>query len=342
MLQTSQSTLQPEFIHATDSLWRHTPTPWTADYNLLGLPLTVETNAPALAEQAAIAFMSTDVSEEPNTPQSATPIRLRLLLHDVEEILPGNLAPLMRAQDHYFLLCLGQSLGFADRCAGFAVACITPALLAQPEILRTCFVECLAMYLACGRGRAPLHAAGLMWAHKGVLLTGQDGAGKSTLTYACLRAGFRLLSEDMAYAPELQADEPLTLWGDARLLHLLPDALRFFPELEDAPRIQQMNGESKLRVHVGRRWPDAPLTRMSVVGVCSLGRSGGTETCLRAADRQAVRRALTHFKGDPPLDADVQRRAADRLLTARLAHLEVGTDLDRAVAVLQRWIEQCC
>jgi hypothetical protein len=326
-----------EFLPASDPLWRNTPMPWTAQYSLLGIPLTVETNAPLLAAQAAASF---GYSRSPDASANVATLRLRLLLHDVAEMLPVAPVPLMRAQDHYFLLSIGQSLGFADRRTGFAVAYITPALLAHPETVRTCFVECLATYLACGQGRAPLHAAGLTWADRGVLLTGQDGAGKSTLAYACLRAGFQLLAEDIVYAPRPQAQQDLTVWGDARFLHLLPEALRFFPELSSAPCIQQMNGESKLKVCVGELRTDAILTQMPVWGVCWLTRSGTADSRLVSAEPVAVRRALTHFKGDPPLDTDLQQTAADYLLARPLVNLEVGTDLDQAVAVLKHWIEQ--
>src|SRR5262249_44119618 len=122
--------------------------------------------------------------------------------------------------------------------------------------------------------------------------------------------------------------------------HLLPDTLRFFPELKSAPCVQQMSGETKLRVRTGDLRPDAPLTQMSVWGICSLGRSGDTVTRLLQADPGCVRHTLTHFKGDPPLNAAAQQTAAERLLGGELAHLEVGSDLDHAVVVLKRWMER--
>jgi len=326
------------FMPASDPLWRNVPLPVRSHYSPLGVSLMLETNAPLLAERAAEVFGHWRC---PDNAADLDGVCLRLLLHDVAEILPSGPPPtLMRAQELYFLLSVGQSLGFADRRAGFAVAYITPALMAHAETIRGCFVECLGNYLICGRLRMPLHAVGLKWAGRGVLLTGRDGAGKSTLAYACVRAGFQLLAEDIVYVPEAQEPGDVTIWGDSRYLHLLPDALRFFPELHSAPSVQQGLSETKLRVRAVDLRPDAPLTQMAVWGVCSLGRSRDAETRLLAADPAGLRHTLTHFKGDPPLDTAAQRAAAERLLGGELAHLEVGSDLDQAVAVLKRWLER--
>jgi hypothetical protein len=326
------------FLPASDTLYRHTPLPLRSAFSPLGVPLVVETNAPMLAERAQEVFGHWNCTDVDAGPEG---IRLRLLLHDVPESLPDRIpSPLMRAQEGYFLLSLGQSLGFADREAGLAVAYITPALMAQPDLVNSCFVECLGLYLVCGCRRVPLHAAGVQWVGRGVLITGQDGAGKSTLAYACLRAGFRLLAEDIVFAPEPQLRPDPTVWGEARHLHLLADAIRLFPELRDAPFVQRMNGEVKLCVQVRDLDCRAPITRMPVQGICSVGRAAGAEARLLPADPEHLRHALTHFKGDPPLNSFDQRIAAERLLACRTAHLEVGSDLDHAVALLKRWIEQ--
>jgi hypothetical protein len=326
------------FLPATDTLYRHTPLVLRSMFSPLGVPLVVETNAPLLAERAQEVFGHWNCTD---ADASAAGICLRLILHDVPESLPHTIpAPLMRAQEGYFLLSLGQSQGFADRGAGLAVAFVTPALMAQPDLVNSCFVECPGLYLACGRRRAPLHAAGVEWAGQGVLLTGRDGAGKSTLAYACLRAGFQLLAEDIVYAPEAQRCHTPTVWGDARHLHLLPDTIRFFPELRDAPFVQQLNGEVKLRVRVRDLDARVPITRMSVQGICSVGRAAGSGARLLAGDPELLRNALTHFKGDPPLDVVVQRAASERLLACRTAHLEVGSDLVQAVTLLKSWIEE--
>jgi len=262
------------------------------------------------------------------------------MVHDASETLtPGPPRPLMRVQGDYFLLSIGHSLGLADRRAGFAFAYITPALMAFPDVVNSCFVESLGIHLACGRQRVPLHAAAVRWAQRGVLLTGRDGAGKSTLACACLLGGFQLLAEDMVYAPQTQVHEDPTVWGDSRSLHLLQDALKFFPQLSSLPIVRQMSGESKLRLRTSDVCSGQALTQMPIWGICLIARGAGTLTRLVPADPAEVARSLTYFKGDPPVDKRNQLLAADRLLQGKTVRIECGSDLTQAVAVLKRWIE---
>lgn len=329
----------------------------TARYAVLGVPLEFATNAPALAALAEDAFGEWGA---PGPQTALDGVRLELSLHDAPESFSegGRPAPLFWARDGYFRLTIGQSRGFADRAAGFAAGFVTPALLADPLFVQVAFIESLGHYLVSRYRPATLHAAGLVHGDRCVLLTGSNGAGKSTLAYACLRAGFRLLAEDVVFAASpsverealrlspqpsaLSPQPPLEVWGSPWRMHLLPDALRFFPELAGAECVPLLNGEAKLRIRVRTVRPDAAVTHAPVWGVLSLSRAAGPESCLLPADSARVRRALTHFKGDPPLDLVALHAAADRLLAGRAAHLEVGSDLDGAVERVRRWVETPC
>src|SRR5579862_4495266 len=198
-----------DYLPAPDPLWHKSPMPLIARYDVYGVPMTVATNAPALADLAQEVFGHWG---SPPEIAGAMDLSLRIFLHDVAERHGCDRPPpLMRAQEGYLWISLGSNFGFADRPAGFATAFVTPALLAEPELLQSCFLECLGVYLACGQRRGTLHAAGILSGDRGVLLTGPDGAGKSTLAYACVRAGFRLLAEDkVAVEPEHERSEEHT------------------------------------------------------------------------------------------------------------------------------------
>jgi hypothetical protein len=324
------------FLPAPDALWRRAPTPHAARYHLLGVPLEFAANAPALLEMADEVFGE---RAAPDTPDAAKRKQLRVFLHDAPETwLPESRPPfLTRMQGPYFLVAAGSSLGFADHAAGFAAAFLTPGLVADRLTAQVCFVECLGMYLVSRERPVALHAAGVVHQGRCVLLTGPDGAGKSTLAYACLRAGCGLLAEDIVFAAE--PDAVREVFGNARHLHLLPDAVRLFPELAAAPRVRQLNGETKLRISVHAVRAGAAVGRAPIGGVCSVSRASNGATCLRPADPAHIRHALTDFKGDPPLDREAIARAADQLLTGRMASLEVGKDLGEAVETLRNWIE---
>jgi len=330
-----QETAGLAFLPAADQLWRQTPTPLTARYQPLGVPLAFATNAPVLAEMAADSFGAW------GAPDSQAPaLRLNFFLHTASETLDRATrpAPVFRAQDDYFMLSVGGSLGMADRAAGFGMAFITPALLADPLFVQEGFLECLAYFLVTRRRRAVLHAAGLVDRGRGVLLTGASGAGKSTLAFACLRSGFQLLAEDVIYLDE--GTRPLQAWGAPWRLHLLPDGERFFPELAAAPLVTQLNGEIKRRVEVNQLWPGAAVPTASVTGVLLLQRAPGTASALAAVNPALLRRTLIGFQDQMGADyLAAMHAAADRLLAGRAATLAVGSDLEAAVALIRAWMD---
>jgi hypothetical protein len=250
------------------------------------------------------------------------------------------MAPLARMQEDYLVLSTAGSLGFADRTAGFASAFLTPEMAANGQRAQTYFLECLALFLACRERPVTLHAAAVALRGRCVLLTGISGAGKSTLAYACHRAGFQVLAEDVVFAPEPRPETAsiLEIHGHAPYLHLLPNTVRFFPELITLTGVRQFNGETKLRVKLsGDR---AAAGRQTVWGVCSLSRTGGPGTALLPADPNYLRRALTNFEGEPPVNAAAMQRAADLLAQGRTAHLISGSAPGEAAEVLRRWMEE--
>lgn len=322
------------YAPAPDQLWRNVPTPLIARYNVLGIPLEVTSNAPALAEMAADSFGGWG---EPTTDRDA--LRLQLFLHRAPDAAVTGLrpAPVFRAQGDYFVLAVGGSLGFADRAAGYACAYLTPTLLDDRLFAQVGFVECLGLYLTTRYRRATLHAAGLVEDGRCVLLTGHNGAGKSTLAYAAVRAGMQLLAEDVVYLETHH--QPLQAWGNPWHLHLLPDAVRFFPELAALTPVAQLNGEIKLRIRAAAIHAQAPVTQAVVAGVLLVGRGASRDSRLLPADPAQVRRALTQFDQDMgPEDQAAMLDAADRLIAGRLAHLEVGSDLAVAVELVRSWL----
>ncbi|MBK7199692.1 hypothetical protein [Candidatus Amarolinea dominans] len=323
------------FAPATDQLWRQTPTPFVARYQPLGVPLEFATNASVLAEMAADSFGPW------GTPAPHAPaLRLNFFLHTAPAApdAPGRPTPVFRAQDDYFMLSVGSSLGLADRARGFGMAFITPDLLADRLFVQEGFLECLGLFLTTRHRRAVLHAAGLIHNGRAVLLTGHSGAGKSTLAFACLRAGFQLLAEDVIYLDETSS--PLQAWGAPWRLHLLPDGERFFPELAAWPLVTQLNGETKRRVEVNQQWPGAAVPLAPVMGVIALARAPGVASAWQAVDPAALRNSLIGFGDQMGADSLTAMHAAtDRLLAGRVATLAVGSDLAAAVALIREWMD---
>jgi hypothetical protein len=131
--------------------------------------------------------------------------------------------------EHLTLTCGSGSLT-VDHAHRASTVRVPESLAANEDALR-CMVEG-ALWSVLIRAGA-LHAihSGLVVSPggRGVLLRGESGAGKSTLTYACMLAGFSVASDDWVYAV---ADQPAgLLYGYPWRLFLMPDTVRFFPEL---------------------------------------------------------------------------------------------------------------
>src|ERR1700728_905562 len=66
------------------------------------------------------------------------------------------------------------------------------------------------------QGLAPLHAACVGWRGRGLLIAGDTGAGKSTLTLHCMLNGFDFVSEDSVFVHP----ETLRATGVGNFLHV--------------------------------------------------------------------------------------------------------------------------
>src|SRR5438874_890036 len=86
------------YLPAPDLLWRQTPGPLGACYNVLGVPLAFTTNAPAIAELAEEVFGDWG---PPERPQAFPPVHLRVFLHETTGQVKQGVTPelLCRAQE---------------------------------------------------------------------------------------------------------------------------------------------------------------------------------------------------------------------------------------------------
>ena len=94
-------------------------------------------------------------------------------------------------------------------------------------------------------GNVPLHAACVLHRGSAILIGARSGAGKSTLAAALAKRGLAFISDDWAY---LNGDRGLRVFSSAVKLKLLPDAARFFPELQSSPISPSQNGEQSFQV----------------------------------------------------------------------------------------------
>lgn len=319
-----------------DPLGRDAPIRHEATFPLLGVPLTVGSNSAEVIAAAERSFGRwRDLPPEVIAP--GPPLHLRLLLHHSQGRAPY--APrqpfVQRLHWPYYLTSCGEGVATANMLAGEAVGFLTPEMLADDLHMRYNLLECLSLVLVMYRDRWPVHAAAVVRDGRALLLVGQSTAGKSTLSYACLRAGWQLLAEDAVYV-SLESETGLCAWGVPWRIHLLPDAPRHFPELAAIEPQIQANGKRKLGIEVGSLGPDRFRTYVGDVRVCLLSRHAGPDTSAEQIAREEAIAALTEGL---ETGFDLSQRAlpvAEALVARHPWRITVGSSLEQAVEVLER------
>jgi hypothetical protein len=99
-------------------------------------------------------------------------------------------------------------------------------------------------------GVAPLHCACLDRSGSGLLVAGDSGSGKSTLTTALAKRGWAVVSDDWTYVSYRPGK--LIAHGMYAPIKLLPDSIRYFPELRRNTPKKTLNGEVAYEVNAGK------------------------------------------------------------------------------------------
>jgi hypothetical protein len=152
-----------------------------------------------------------------------------------------------------------------------ALLALSPPLLHFPYHTRYEFIEFTVFTLAARtQGLVSLHAACVGRGGRGILLMGESGAGKSTVTLQCLLRGFEILAEDSVFI----APRKLLATGVANFLHVRSDSLRWLELPRDAaairksPVIRRRSGVKKFEVDLRRggfRLAPGPLKIAAIV-----------------------------------------------------------------------------
>jgi hypothetical protein len=105
--------------------------------------------------------------------------------------------PNFRSQGHLLSIVADRdNFALLDLQTGFAFGWATEATAQNQEYFRQCLLDVMIYPLLEIRHLITLHAACVMYKGKGVLLAGNSGAGKSSLSYACSRRGWTFVSDD--------------------------------------------------------------------------------------------------------------------------------------------------
>jgi hypothetical protein len=295
----------------------------------LGYPLVMETNSHDVLQAAEEAWGASERMFYRD------PVRVCLGVSEGRSESPAA-PPVIRAREHLMsIVSDAENLMQCDFERGFAFGWVTQSTAADHPWLRYHFLSAGGSGLAQQRAFAPLHGALVMRQGSGIMFCGDSCAGKSTLAYACARAGWTYLSDDGTFLVRDREDRYAV--GEPYSIRFRTDAPELFPELADRLPTVRPNGKSAIEVRT--RDLGISTARGCVVDhVVFLERENRGPA---SVDHYPQDRALEYWAQYAVLGSrDVraaQRRCHALLLRARLWKMQYS-QLDDAVSQLERLV----
>ncbi len=251
------------------------PLPIEATLHPLGFPARVHTNSPEVLSAFEESFGRYDAAF--TTP----PIELWIAVEGEGDGVPTP--PAFRAHAHLLaILADRDNFAICDLENGVAFCRITRAAAAARVWLRYHLLEGAVFTLLTHRYATAIHAACVARDGAAIFLAGPPGAGKTTLAYACARAGWTFLSDDAVFL--LRGAGPRDVIGKPYQARFLADAAALFPELASVAPTIDTNGIARLEI-APHTSGIATAQRATVGAVLFLRRHAGASPALAPLDR---------------------------------------------------------
>jgi hypothetical protein len=203
------------------------------------------------------------------------------------------------------------------------------------------FLDAMAFQLITSLNFTPMHGSTVARNGRGILITGDSGEGKSSLSYACARRvgtdRWTFVSDDASHLLRRRAGERLIV-GAPHHVRLRPDAPQLFPELAAFQPAMRGNGKLSLQIPTSQlsiaTSPSVPIDSIVLPHRVSAAHPNAPARLEKIA-KDLVRDycAQWFYHWDPPVLAEQQAAFEEMLKGARTFSLQYS-DLDAAVDVL--------
>ena len=298
----------------------------------LGFPLEIETNNEDVLIAAAESWHGFVKMFE------TRPIRLRIGVRAgrSSECPPE---PTCRAQEHLIAnIADAENFAVSDLAQGIATVWLTEAAVEQRSYLRYFFLEGTAMCLLSTSHTTAIHAACVERTGTGILLCGDSGAGKSSLAYACARAGWTYITDDGCYMVNGRDDRLVV--GNCNHARFRPSAAELFKELNGRAITKRMQaGKPSIEIKTTAHGHIATSPTSHVNHVVFLNRRSGGRQELVPFPTEVARYFMLQVLVSPPAMLKVQTAMIDSLLRSGALELRY-TDLNWAIERLTRLTEE--
>lgn len=313
------------FARQSDPLLCDVDLPLRRSYYPYGFQIDIASNSSDV-HQAASEIWSGYEAE-----YSDPPITLRIAVQPGDSLSPQ---PVHRLQKHLYTIVANQeNFACVDLDAAFGYAWITSATAHDHAWFRWFFLEGMSGSTLAQRHNVPMHAACVERRRGGgVMLWGPSGMGKSTLSFACARAGWTFISDDCTILPQNSGGRQIT--GKPHLARFREDAPKLFPEIEGFQMRARPTGKLSIEVPMNHLPGIRTATRSEVEAMVFLdrGKSGGLCNISR---EDALEIMLSDSRQYSPETFARHERALRRLMEAPIYRLRYTT-LEEAIEALEK------
>jgi hypothetical protein len=196
---------------------------------------------------------------------------------------------------------------------------VSAAALRHPHYFSQIFLDAAAACQISTRYVTGIHAACVALQGRGILLCGDSGAGKTSLSYACARAGWEFVADDTSYM--ILGEDSRAVMGNCHQVRFRPSAAELFPEVAGAEITDRIFGRPSIEMptaamnHVNRR----ESVRVDFIVFVNRRTPGAAE--LRPYRRDVARCYMRQWLFGTPETKAVQYAAIERMLTAEVLEL---------------------
>jgi hypothetical protein len=317
-------------MHPDDPLMQRADLVHRAEFHPLGFTVQVKTNSPLVLRAAEASWGGWTKAFDHR------PLEMRVIVH-LDGPVPAS-EPVYRAQGHIFTITADSAnFGICDLERGYLFSCVTPAV-AGDVYFRNHLLETMVYFTLDYLYITIVHAGCVARNGRGVLLCGDAGAGKSCLSYACVKRGWTLLSDD--FSAILRRPGSRVVLGKPERIRFRPEAFQLFPEL--AGRRSQITPYGKHMFDL--RTGDLPQTltaqRCRAEQIVFLDRRDSGHAELIPMDPEEALRRLEYDARywDPPV-FDEQRESLRGLLSHGV-HILRYSDFGGAISLLESLVDE--
>jgi hypothetical protein len=297
----------------------------------LGFPLRVSTNSEEVLRQCA-AKWGMFARRTHDHPMEAD---IHVLESDSMECPPPTRCHFMG--NVLVMVADTQNVCTVDFPWGKTRIVVSTAALRYPHYFNQTFLEAAPACQLCTRFATPIHAACVVLDGRGVLLCGDSGAGKSSLSYACARAGWQFVSDDTSYI--LHSETARRVIGNYHQFRFRPSAAELFPEIAHAEMTPRMSGKPSVELPTASMEHLRTADGAHVDFVVYLNRRHPASLDLVPYSKDAARRYMRRVLFGAPETRIARHAAIERLLTAEVLELRYQS-LDLAVRRLEQMVRE--